>query len=66
MIQKLPIFQRRHTMHPKMRFPLLLGSVLVGELRPGEPMGITFVCTQQVLGPHMINDCYEKWKYNYA
>ena len=56
MIQKLPIFQRRHTMHPKMRFPLLLGSVLVGELGPGEPMGITFVCTQQVLGPDMRND----------
>ena len=52
MIQKLPIFQRRHTMHPKMRFPLLLGSVLVGELRPGEPMGITFATS---LGPDMRN-----------
>ena len=55
MIEKLPIFQRRHTMHPKMRFPLLLGSVLVGELRAGEPMEITFVHTQQVLGPDIRN-----------
>ena len=55
MIQKLPIFQRRHTMHPKMRFPLLLGSVLVGELRAGEPKGITFAFTQQVWGPDLRN-----------